>query len=301
MKRTCLHALAALAIVGIAATPAAQAQTVLTGHHDGSTTSNGYSAAGGTYLVLADTGGTLDATFNNNYRFGLTTSGSSTFVISGGQFSNNGSSGFRNVFGGSTIVSAGQFNNNGGNGVSTSNDVVVVTGGQFNSNGFYGLVADKGSNVTVSGGQFNSNSYGLVITDSGIAVSGGQFIDNSYGLVITNSTATVTGGQFNNTVFDFYANPNGTTQSAINIYGQFDGLTVGQTQTLPSNAVNGINGLFTGTLKNETASRTYSYRNFGTITLYDVAPAPEPSPIAALTIGLLGLGALALKARKRIA
>ena len=57
-------------------------------------------------------------------------------------------------------------------------------------------------------------------------------------------------------------------------------------------------GSFTGTLQNNSApaTTTFSVQNSGSLVL---APAPEPSSVLAIDVGLAGLCTLALAARRR--
>ncbi len=167
------------------------------------------------------------------------------------------------------------------------------------SRGYYAVKTNGTAAFTASGGTFtdtytiSGGGYGLFAQGSGpITISGGTFT-GVFAALSTNrvSSITITGGTFTGGA-NGYAFYNAGT---IDLYGMFNGYTPGTVTPLNSY------GTLTGTLQNNTASQTFSYNNFGTINLHDVAPAaaPEPSSVAALGIGLLGLVGLALRARKR--
>ena len=165
-----------------------------------------------------------------------------------------------------------------------------------------GLDATGSGPVTVTGGSITIGTGGEALGAFGsvpVTVSGGTFTVGlgSIGLYAGGSgNFTVTGGTFatGSGGYTVFAN----TGSSMDLYGNFTGLMPGQTQALASGS-----GSFTGTLTNNTAAQTLSYYNQGgTITLHNtVAAAPEPSSVAALGLGVLGLCGLALKARKRTA
>jgi hypothetical protein len=227
-----LTGLMILAALGVTSLPTA-AQTVVTGHHDnGGPNSIGYATnTPGAYLVPADTGTALDATFNGN---------SVGFYVSSS----------------TVVVIGGQFNGNSNVGLYVSGIGATVTGGQFSGDANFGLAAG-GSPVTVTGGQFGTGPLGA----------------NGYDL-LTNGGAS------------------------MDIYGQFAGLSLGQTQDLPTLG-NGYTGSFIGTLHNDTVAQKFTFMNYGRMTLHDVAPAPEPSQTAALALGTIALVGLVLKARRR--
>lgn len=93
-------------------------------------------------------------------------------------------------------------------------------------------------------------------------------------------------------------NPNGGG-GTINLYGTnflVNGLAA--PGSLKGSGANTITGLVSGTLADgETLSTTYQLVGPGS-TINFITPAPEPSQFAAFAIGVLGLGALALKARR---
>jgi len=85
---------------------------------------------------------------------------------------------------------------------------------------------------------------------------------------------TIKGGTFSTVSGDamLYAGVSDDAKgSTIDLYGKFDGLTLGQTQTLPRGK-----GSFTGTLENNTVSQTFTYVNNTIIRLHDVALSPPP-------------------------
>lgn len=285
-KATQLRGVATLATLATLGLAPVHAQVQLTGHHDGSATSNGYYASNGLYAVPVDSGTTPSATFNNNKYDGLNTY-NTILTVGGGQFNGNGSAGLY-VFTGSASVTGGQFNSNGSYGLTftnTSTGTVSgdISGGTFTGN-YVAIDAENNAMVTISGGSLTGNTLAAI---------------TSY----TGSDVVVRGGQFSGNGYDFYAGGDinsGFPGGVIDIYGSFTvpgsatPLTPGQTYNLKGF------GFFSGTLANNTVSQTYAYNNTAaTITLHDVAAAPEPSQTATLGLGVLGLCVLALKARKR--
>ncbi len=281
--------LATLVALGLCSPPAARAQTVLSGHHDGSN-GDGADVRDGAFAVLPDTGGVPSATFNNNQNFGLTTFNAS-LAIAGGQFNGNGADGLY-VFTGTAAVSGGQFNGNGDYGVIFTNTATGTVGGTISGGTFagdlVGLDTENSASVTVTGGTFTSDSLAAV---------------TSY----TGSDITVTGGQFSGNGYDFYASNGNTTQfpaGAIDIYGSF--LLPGSNRTRAPGQTFSLtgSGSFTGTLADNTVAQVYTYDNYSAaITLHEVAlaAAPEPSQAAAIALGARGLAVLTLRARKRSA
>ncbi len=172
----------------------------------------------------------------------------------------------------------------------------------FNNNTEIGLYAENGATLTINGGQFNNDANGLYALNSDVTIHGGTFdsyngvyaygnalsitggeFNGQYGL-FTHAAVIITGGRFSNSIADFYVYFGNTS---FDVYGQFDGLTPGQTKQL---TVEGLPNTFTGTLQNETASQTFIYRGTGgTITLHDGA-LPEPTSAAILCgVSLMGL------------
>jgi hypothetical protein len=187
-------------------------------------------------------------------------------------------------------------------------DVGGVPSATFN-NSDVGLSVDNGATITVNGGQFNNDAFGLYALNSDVTINGGVFnsgddvyvyghtlsisggtFDNGYGIWAHDAAVTITGGRFSNATADFYVY---SDNLSFDVYGQFDGLTTGQTEQL---AVQGLPHTFTGTLQNETASQTFIYRGTGgTITLHDGA-LPEPTSAAILC----GLSLIGLARRRRV-
>jgi hypothetical protein len=175
------------------------------------------------------------------------------------------------------------FNDNTDEGLYANGATITIHGGQFNNNteGLYALYSD----VTITGGTFNdadANGAAVYVYQHTLSISGGTF-DNGYGIFTHYAAVTLTGGQFDNAITDFYVYSGNTS---FDVYGQFDGLTLGQTQSL---AVTGQLQSFTGTLQNESTAHTFTYKGTGgAITLHDV-PLPEPTS-ASLLGGLFLFG-----------
>ena len=184
------------------------------------------------------------------------------------------------------------------NGTST---FTLGTGGTLTGSTF-GLTANGSGLITVTGGTITNTVGGSCLYAAGsgpVAVSGGTFTigTNSDGLAnIGSGSLTVTGGTFTGGIYDLAAL---SSSSTIDLYGDF-GLPFGTSQAIPTDPNNGVKSSFYGRLQNSAAGQTFTYKNFGTITQHQTV-APEPSPAAVLAIGIFGLGARALKARKRTA
>lgn len=171
------------------------------------------------------------------------------------------------VDGGSLGITGGTFT--GGAGFNGTGATVNTGGGR--------ALSVQGGQVTISGGTFNS-----------AAGPGHPGSDIS----IQNGAAIISGGAFSAPGYFNFLITGGTLT--------FTGTFVGGSQVITHGDGEGV-GFFTGTFTNNSGpDQTYSYvfpnGVGGTIIL---ASAPEPSQFAAFAIGLLGLGALALRARKR--
>ncbi len=234
----------------------------------------------GTAAFTLATGGVVTGTYNNT---GLYATGSGPLTISGGTVTVSDNSVGVDTFG---------------------SGPVILTGGSISTgNSSTGLYA-QGRTVTVTGGTITAGDDARdlsVYYSAPLTISGGTFTVGDRGIGLTadsSSPVTITGGTFTVGAQGYGLS---AFSSTIDLYGAFDGLTLGQTLTLPSDFTNGVTGSFFGTLENNTIGQTFTYLNKGTITLHDVglAAAPEPSQFAAFGVGLLGLGALALRARKR--
>ncbi len=162
----------------------------------------------------------------------------------------------------------------------------------------FGLDAEGSGPIMISGGTVTAGyqGTGLRLYGTGpVTVSGGAISGGLYGLQaagtgpVTITGGTFTGGQFS---YGLDADPSGT----IDLFGSFTGYDPGTTTDLARGT-----GSFFGTLQNNTTSQTFTYDNFNRITLHALAAAPEPSQFAAFAIGLLGLSALVLKAKRRTA
>ncbi len=294
-------------MLGIAA-PIAQAQSLTLGTGDvvtvdgtgthGTINNNttSYDDTGNYYAVrtnnnAAFTLGSGGSAISNNVNIGLYATGSGPIIITGGSIVSRSSTdafgdyAVDNIGSGPLTISGGTITS-GNSGIAlnaTGSGTVTITGGSFSvGNNGIGLNANGSRGVSISGGSFTA----------GESTSAGTFVVSALG-----SPVTITGGTFSAglNAYDLYAQAGGS----INLYGDFIGYAPGNI-TL---ATNGAAGTFNGTLINNTVSQAFSYKNFGTIILHNVAPAaaPEPSQLAAFGIGLLGLGALALKAKRRAA
>jgi len=144
-----------------------------------------------------------------------------------------------------------------------------------------------GGTAYVTGG---INVAGGVVTITGGSITGGTGAGTGLGagLVVTFSSAMPgTGGTINIIGTNFLVN-------GLAAPNQITGLG---TLTNPLT----LTGTVTGTLADGEPLAT-TFQVFGpSTTINFLAPAPEPSQFAALGIGLLGLGALALKAKRRTA
>jgi hypothetical protein len=182
------------------------------------------------------------------------------------------------------------FDNNGSAGIYASNGAMItVNGGEFDNDvdgGIYSLYSD----VVVNGGSFSSsivNGSALYVYDHTLSITGGTFNADA-DIYVYAAAVTITGGTFSHNpgtlTTDFYVY---SGNKSFDVYGQFDGLTVGQSEQL---SVGGLPATFTGTLVNETSPQTFTYRGTGgVITLHDVTSVPEPASITALG-GLLFMG-----------
>ena len=264
--------------LGSLTTPAAQAQTILSGHYDN--TGNGFDTvpSGSPYTV------TSTATFNNDSGVGLFVYTGTTVTVNGGSFNlSSGGSGLDAYQGSLVTINNGVFDNDYYAGV-TADAPMIINGGMFNGNTNFGLSTGNNGDVTINGGTFdNNNSEGLAIggsTSDLITINGGNFTGNGIDIVAHGAAVNIFGGTFNSIA----------ALSPITLYGNFS-----QYGALP-----GFSGSFTGTLQNSPTPQTISYYiNGGQIFLAPaISAVPEPSALSLLALGGLGLLPLALRRRR---
>lgn len=184
-----------------------------------------------------------------------------------------------NVSGGSISVGAGGAAVRALNGANILISGGSLSGGAATAGGFYDdVVQTEYGTVTVTGGSLTAGAGGDVFFDDGgkIYISGGKITGDP----------SVTGMTSYDTIDLF-----GTGWTYTPTGGVMTAIASG---TLP-----GGTGALAGTLLDGSAF-DLSYNNQATIEV-NVGPAPaaEPSTLAALGIGILGLSALRLKFRKR--
>ncbi len=195
-------------------------------------------------------------------------------------------------------------------GTNTGTDVSVPIGAAFTLRN--GAVLDGGS-------PSSSNVVALLVQGGTATVAGGAVgggIPYGIGLQITGGTTTITGGTI--TGATAIRSDGGLLQvSGGAINGQFRGFVVGSSGIIDlfGTFTDGSGSILTGPITNaygtlqgtfsngDVLSKTSYGVGTGGILEFNVGPAPaaEPSQLAALGIGLLGLGALAIKAKRRIA
>ncbi len=197
--------------------------------------------------------------------------------------------------GGVFTLAGGALTGEDGDGAIFSNAArITVSSGSVSvsGSGTNGLDAANGSTATVTGGTFTaSGSGGSIVTPfatPGPTISAVDLYAES------KSTITVTGGNFiasgtGATGFDAINN------GVIDLFGT--GFTVnGSPATGP---LTSGSGTISGTLLNGNVLTNLPYAITGGTIEFNVAAAPEPSQYAALGLGVLGLGVLALRARRR--
>ena len=188
------------------------------------------------------------------------------------------------------LVSGGYINGNL-NGYENSN--IIVSGGLIR----YNLYANDDSNVTISGGTVgqylrayeNSNvtiSGGTIAGDlcayTNVSISGGSIGDDLY--ADSNSNVSISGGTVGGNLLIY---------STLTVDGQdfaIDGYSLPYGGTFDSGGQYSRTGFLTSTLANgDLMANTFTIYSGGSLVLI-----PEPA-----TLGLLGLGGLALLRRKR--
>ncbi len=216
----------------------------------------------------------VNTTFNTPLSGGtgapLTKAGAATLTLTGA-----------NTYQGGTTVSAGTFavNNTSGSGSGTGT-VVISSGATLTGTGTAsGAVTDSG---TINGG--GVGTVGALTTGAETFNTGSSLVfdfgNNAVDSLV--STGIVTG--LNNATLTFtpVAGSTGLTQAS---YTLLSAASFASGTTLPTSA---------------TTPAGYQLQLTGTnLDLVQVAAAPEPSQYAAFAIGLLGLGGLALRARRR--
>lgn len=250
----------------------------------------------GTAVFNLGAGGSISA---GQFGFGLYANGSGAVTITGGSITaGQGSYGLfasRNCNGTVTITGgsfkAGQY---GSALYSFSYAPITIIGGSFKAGQYGNALIAIGGHITIMGGSFRAGagSIGLDAYGSPNTITGGSFSAGVGGIGLDaedKSFVTITGGSINagSDGKGLYADGSSVTirggsitvgkggtalvakgSASIDLYGTFDGLTPGQTQTLPSDLDNGKTGSFMGTLANNTAWQTFTYLNYDTITLH---------------------------------
>jgi hypothetical protein len=292
---------------------------ILVGNFGGS----GVSAIGGTFLVHDATvtggrGGMATGTAGVTYAVGGTGGygldiGSSVTTVNSGTFT-GGIGGIGN--GASPDYLAG---GDGGDACYVNAATAVINGGTFtgavsggaggsspeltSEDGGDGLNANYGSVVTINGGSFTGGNGASITNASGSAYDGNP----GSGVVLLSGTVNIYGGSFTGGAYDPTA-PHGVRFAASG-YGinAIDGSAILYGTNFTVNGVQNFTGSIpagTGTitgrlLNNSTVTTiTYSIDQYGNNSVTLVA-APEPSQMAAFGLGVLGVAALALKARRR--
>lgn len=249
----------------------------------------------GTYIggVGGTAAGTANQSLNGGYGGDGLNINDSLVTVNGGTFTGGSSgdvsgtapnfgSGFAgngiNVnFNGDAIINGGTFN--GANGASfTETDPNVQYNPGAAGAGVIVLTNDQHT-VSIFGGTFNAGSSGALFDASGNVISPAK---PGNGLSVYGGTTTLYGSNFAYTITD----NNGT-----------------RTGTGPATFTSGANGQPSGTItgflqnNSQVTPTTFTFGVIGGTLIL----APEPSPFAVLGIGLLGLAALTLKARRRAA
>lgn len=204
----------------------------------------------------------------------------------------------------SSSTSAYSTSTNSGNDVSvpvgaafTLGSGALLSGGPPLGSAVVGILV-QGGTATVTGGLVNGGQYygsGLQVNTGTATVTGGTFT-GSTAINAGNGLVRVSGGTINGQFRGFSIG----TAGIIDLFGTF---TDGSGNPLTAPIVGGYTqGPIQGTFSNgDTLSKATYAVNSGGILEFNVGPvpAPEPSPLAALAIGILSLGALTLRARKR--
>ncbi len=232
----------------------------------------------------------LSGTFSGGN--GGATNGTATTYLNGG----NGSDGYF-VDNSTSVVYGGTFT--GGNGAGATGSAPTLYGG----GGGAGININYQAGVTIDGGSFTGGNAASVTNSGGNAGDGLP----AGGVLVESGTASIYGGSFTAGTYA-PASPHGSRTAtygygldvfsgAATLYGS--GFTVNGVSNF-SGAVPVGTGTITGKLLDNAAVSTFTYDFLQGATFNIVAvPAPEPSQWAAFGVGALGLGALALCARRR--
>lgn len=202
----------------------------------------------------------------------------------------------------------------GGSGIDVNSSTAIINGGTF-TGGDSGPAAGTADGITseFGGSGLNSNNN-AIITVNGGTFHGGNGVQVGVntgppgaGIISLSGTTYVYGGTFAGGTgnqdgygLDFFL-------GTLTVYGTNFTVTDTEHGTVTPNFNGALpqgEGFITGTLQNDTAPSTFTYRNLnqgGVFSLSDPAAAPEPSQWSAWGVGLLGIGILALKAKKRAA
>ncbi len=235
-------------------------------------------------LVVANTApdtfsGTIGGAGTNNNNIALTVNGPNTLTLTGA-----------NTYTGGTTVNAGTLSL-GSNAADGTGTLTVNSGGTTTVTAGNAL---GGGNVTLAGGTLqNGNLTGTTLANK----------QTSAILSLTTGTASI---------LDFGAGNTGGTFSFTGLDGTNTGTLLVQNWMGNPDVGNGLDQFIVGgTLLTPTQLSQITFNIGGTtfgaaqvastgeVVATAPAAAPEPSQYAAFAIGLLGLGALALKARKR--
>ena len=286
-----------------------------TGTH-GTINNSTTSYTGSDYAVQANDGSAFTlgsgGSLSSSRYDGLDALGSSTITVTGGTVTGGSASGGDGMYAtgsGPISISGGTFVGNiNANGIQvTGSSTVSITDGSFSGGNGVGFQYSGSGSAVISGGTFSGRYGGFNSSGTGsVLITGGTFNgDSGISTSSADSTITVTGGQFN---ASFVGNGYGgfsESGGTINLFSLGDtpflinGVPMNNT-AIPANTSGTISGtLLDGEVLNTTFSN-YDFSRLGTINLnVGVAPAPEPSQFAAFAVGLLGLGGLRLRARRR--
>lgn len=167
-----------------------------------------------------------------------------------------------------------------------------------------GLVANGTGAITISGGMITGGMNSDAVDDRGsgpFTISGGTINGGENALAVRAAAGVIniTGGIINTGTSSGTFTASGLEAifgGSIDLFSQNDTPFLINGVPMNNTHVNG-GGTVSGTLLNgDTLNTTFD----GGLSLnIGAAPAPEPSPFAALSLGALSLCALALKARKR--
>lgn len=293
MTHTSLFA-ATLAALVLAAQPA-QAQTLSLNNHDTASVngSGTIGTIGGTTFLPGQNTTTTYIGTSNFATIGIF--GASTFSFGAGASTTGGSGGVGSYGGGSGLQA------------SSSGSVTITGGTIIGGPRGIGLATNGTGPVIITGGSISGGQNSDAVSafnSSSVSINGGTFSNGQDGGgidAIDSSVITVTGGNFVGTVNNRFSL--NTTGGTINLFslGDLPFLINGVSMNNTALAA-GTSGTISGTLLDgEQLSAIFGISQ-GIINLNIGTPpaaAPEPSQFAAFAVGLLYLGVLALKAKKR--